>query len=180
MRSAALSEGRRSSRRQYFRVGTRLPIRHRRLAAEEVESCCLEVEAAGRNADGVDGPLGAHLLRLEAKLDELLALAGARPPAPFERRSVEISGAGLRMADGDPPPVGSALWLEFRLPGVAWPVRAVGTVRRHAAPPTPGASPEIAVAFRAIRDVDRQAIVSFALEAERCRLRAGREPRIAG
>lgn len=182
-----LVEGRRTSRRQYFRVGTRLSIRHRRLAADEVDACCLELEAAERDPSVVDGPVGAHLARLEAKLDELLALVAegqntsvSKTSAQFERRAVEISGAGLRMETPNPPPVGSAIWLEFRLPGSARLLNAVGIVQRRLAAATPGANPEVAVAFRAIRDADRQAIVYFALESERSRLRREHGPRIDG
>ena len=165
-----------ASRRQYFRVRTRLRIRHRLLASAEIDAACLEIEAGGRNGGlPLDPRLLAHLERIESKLDQLLALVGPALPEPLvslETREVEISGAGLRMAARPRPPVGSSILIEFLLPGSSVPVRAIGVVRRHVEPTTPGADPEIAVAFRAIHDSDRQSLVHFSLEAERCRLRA--------
>jgi len=153
-----------------------LRIRHRVLAAAEIEASCLEIEAAGRSGGApVDPRLLAHLERIESKLDRLLALVGparAEPLGSLETREVEISGAGLRMAARPRPPVGSSILIEFLLPGSSVPVRAIGVVRRHVEPTVPGAAPEIAVAFRAIHDADRQSLVHFSLEAERCRLRA--------
>jgi hypothetical protein len=162
--------------REYLRVRVRLRVRAQPLEPGEIDSLRLELETRDRGARAdLDPRLLARLDRLEAKLDLLISCLRpslSRPLEALPARDVEISAAGLRMAAPERPALGTHLLLEILLPGSSLPLRAMGIVRRHPEPREPGGDPEIAVAFCAMHEADREAIVRFALETERHAIRA--------
>jgi hypothetical protein len=168
--------GSEDERREYLRVPARLRIRERVIESDEICALRHEIEMQPHlQNSGIDPGLLAHLERIEFKLDRILARVDPtlrQPIAALEPRDVEISGAGIRIATTrDGPADGARLLVEFLLPDSSTPVRAIGTVRSHVEGGGPQKHSEIAIAFDVMHDADRQAIVRFVLEMERCAVR---------
>jgi hypothetical protein len=181
-RSAEAPAAPRVERRRYFRVWTRLVLRHRRVTPDERER--IEAELRSRTPDPPwtgDPALGHWLARIESKLDRLLERleAGRGPGSEFEGvelRRVEISGSGLRFACAGALAPGDDVLVEIWIPGAAARrVRSLARVVRNVEPERPGASPSVALAFRVLAEEDRDAIVRHSLEVQRLERRAGVE-----
>jgi len=166
------------TRRSYFRVQTRLPVRARPVGPNEVEQ--LEMEIGSREAP-VTPPLDPHLTewldRIEAKLDQLLTLAYPDEEAQLsteEEQEVLISGSGMRFRSKSPYSTGTVLLVEFELPTT--PRHQVRTLARVVEFETSRDDLEdfpVVVAFYAIHEIDRDAVVGHTLEVERAQLRSG-------
>ena len=158
------------SRRQYFRVATRVPLRTRPLSNDEADQ--LRFDIAQRKAPSephIDPLLRAWLERIERKLDSIYAHLDPQQDAPLgpsDSRPIEISGNGLAWEGAPDYAEGDWVAVDLELPRpAAAPIRllarAIGTHhleddrRRNA------------VAFEAIFEGDRDAIVRHVLDVER-------------
>jgi hypothetical protein len=163
--------------RSYFRVRTRVALKARPIGPEEVER--LEAEIRSREAPAapaVDPHLAEWLDRIEAKLDRLLAHTGLAEPmqlGPEDEQEVLLSGSGMRFRSARPYSPGTVLLLEFELPTTPrHRVRTLARVVEH--DPSPDERDfSTAVAFHAIHEIDRDAVVGHALAVERLQLRSG-------
>ncbi len=159
-----------AERRAYYRIETCLPLRVLRGDPAGCERLRREIESSVREPDlaAVDAPLEARLARIEEKLDRVLAhLGGGEPPlGRDDLTAMRLSGAGLACRVRGRPRPGEEVVLEMLLPGGApEPVRAVGRVV-SSEPAGPDAS-EVAFAFAAIDELDRDAIVRYVSAAQR-------------
>ncbi len=169
-------------RRDYFRVSTWLPIRIRRLSRDAAAELERELEAPAEESNAVSDPvLEARLCTLEAKIDLLLAAAGHEVDssiAKLPRRSVELSGSGLRAEVPGFLRKGDVVRVEFELPeerGRGIQILA-DVVSGNDGRETTG-SKSVAVCFTRVRHRDREAIVRHAYEVQRLDLgkASGRE-----
>ncbi|MFQ5417010.1 MAG: PilZ domain-containing protein [Myxococcota bacterium] len=168
-------DGRPEEKRAYLRVAARLRIRERVLQPGEFDALRREIEMRPRpeSAD-IDPRLLIRFERLELKLDRILSCLDSAVPQPIatlEPRDVQVSGAGMCMATKERPEPGARILVEILLSESSVPLRVIGEVLGHIEPRAPGDDPRIAVAFVVINDADREAIVRFALEMERCAVR---------
>ncbi len=159
-----------TERRAYYRIETCLPIRVLRGDPSACERLRREIEASVRETTlaAVDAPLEARLARIEEKLDRLLAqVGGGEPPLGREDlASVRLSGSGLACRVSGRPRPGEEVVVEMLLPGGApEPVRAVARVV-SAEPAAEGGS-RAALAFTAIDELDREAIVRYVSAVQR-------------
>ncbi len=160
--------------RDFFRVKTRLPIRMTPVAASErgrLEREIMRPDASA--APEVDPDLARWLDRIERKLDRILLhldveCEGVRPT---ETRSLVISGGGLRAPVDRAYPVGSLFLVELELPGPpAHLVRCLASVVEFFCHEDGVA--DLALAYQAIHEEDREAIVRHTLDVERSELRS--------
>lgn len=157
-------------RRAYYRVGTCLPLRIQRGDPAACERLRREIESSVREPTltAVEAPLEARLARIEQKLDRVLAQLGGGEP-PLGRRDltpVRLSGSGLACRVGGRPRLDEEVVVEMLLPGGApEPVRAVARV--VSAEPAGENASQVAFAFTAIDELDREAIVRYVSAAQR-------------
>ena len=156
--------------RAYFRVETCVPLRIHRGDPAACERLRREIDASVREPtlSALEAPLEARLARIEEKLDRVLAhLGGGQPPlGRADLRPVRLSGSGLAcgVAGGARP--GEEVVVEMLLPGGApEPVRAVARV--VSAEPQGDGTSRVALAFTAIDELDREAIVRYVSAAQR-------------
>ncbi|NNL67986.1 MAG: hypothetical protein HKP30_17185, partial [Myxococcales bacterium] len=108
------------NRRRAFRVETRLPIRHRRLSAEERTAHERELAVPVPAAVPADPAGAAWLLRLDAKLDRLATQLGIledRPLGAEDVRDVDLSSVGVRLVSAAPLDEGDDVLVECMVPG---------------------------------------------------------------
>ena len=160
------------SRRRFFRVQARRPLRCRELAKGEFDSLRREIEMPRTQYEGMEPALADHLGWLELKIDRVLAsLEGLPSPTPVDPFDMWISGGGLRFTakEGLADPRAHVL-IELLLPSS--PPRYVRSIARVVTrsdiDPTRG---DIAVEFQVLHPDDREAIVHFTHEVERSELR---------
>lgn len=154
----------RENRRRAFRVAARLPIRHRRLSAEQWAAEERSWRMPEPSALPRDPALAAWLQRIEAKLDGLLAADGsAEPPLGAEDvHDVDLSSVGVRLAAAEGLDAGDAVLVECLVPGrVPRPVRALARVVR-------AEDDRVSLSFERIREADRDALVRFTQDVQRC------------
>ena len=163
-----------SGERGYFRVRSVLGLR-----LQPIEPDRWELEEKRILADrsdpteGIYPDLARWLERLEHKLDLVLAKLDVEPPAGAERpprREVRLSGSGIGLDEDDRLRDGDAVLIELELDGEP-PVRLNALGRVRVAPPGEGASP-VEIGFDVIREVDRDHVIEYTLDMERCRIRA--------
>jgi hypothetical protein len=165
-------------KRSYFRVWTRVPLRARPVAPDEVEQ--LETDIRNRKAPPsvpVDRHLAEWLDRLEAKLDRLLThfgLCDGAPLGPEDEQDVMLSGSGMKFWSSNPYSPGTVLLLEFELPTTPrHRVRTLARVVNNDGPREDREGYPAAVAFHTIHEIDRDAVVGHSLAVERTQLRSG-------
>ena len=170
-----------SSRREYFRVSTRLPLRTRVLSVDQADQLRFEIAQRKPASDpNIDPFLRAWMERIEHKLDAIWAHLDPSqdpPPSLADSRPLEISGNGLAW-DGAPDyPDGSWVSVELELPRPASVQirllgRSVGTHHLESG------GRRNAVAFETIFEGDRDAIVRHVLDMERRKIQreSGRDP----
>ncbi len=163
-------------RRQHFRVQTRLRFSER--LVHRHERPVLEEQILGRPSDGPSAlapELAAWLERIERKLDvvlQVVAPESSLTEQPLEPRDLSLSGSGVAFESDLDLDVGDELWLEIELPGPpSYRVCCLATVVSIGDP-----CPDwrVAACFRAIREEDRDRIISHTLAVERESLRARR------
>ena len=157
-------------RREFFRVRTRLALRTTALRPEEADR--LRLDVADRKPSGapqLDPRLEQWLERIERKLDELRAHLDPqveRPLGVADMREIEISGSGL--AWRGEPRYDPDVWIraEFELPPPL--ARSIVVLARSVARPPGSEDNEVqAIAFEAIFEGDRDAVVRHCLDVER-------------
>lgn len=160
-----------AERRSFFRVRTRIPVRHRLLTEGEAQAFLSEL--ASKRADRfvpMDPVIAARLDRLEQKLDLVLAALRReveRPLGPEDQQTITLSGSGLELETSDSLSIGEELLVEMRVPGSpARIVRALGRVVIESARSNAGKG-RVALAFDAIDEHDREAIVRHVFDVER-------------
>ena len=170
----AASEPQGIEKRDYFRVETQLPLRARLVCGAERPHLEREILASDpKESNEFDPQLAAWLDRLESKLDRVLKLLGedGADLRPTETHDVVISGSGIGLAMTGDVESEACVLLDFELPGPpAHRVRCLGTVVRADA--RPDGSSEVAAAYIAIREEDREAIIRHTLDVERFALRS--------
>lgn len=158
-------------RRSYFRVRTRIAVRHRPVSEEEAQAFLSEL-ASRREGPSlpIDPVLALRLDRLEQKLDLVLATLrrDVEPPLGSEnQQTVTLSGNGLEIVSDDDIEPGSEVLVELRIP--ASPPRIVRALAR--AVTGVGVAGEskgrLALAFEAIDENDREAIIRHVFDVER-------------
>ena len=163
-----------SSERSYFRVRSVVGLRLQTIEPErwDVE----EKRILGDRSDPTEGiypDLARWLERLEHKLDLVLTQLDIEPPAGAERpprREVRLSGSGIGLGDEGLLRDGDAVLIELELDGEpAVRINALGRVRL--APAGEGASP-VEIDFDVIREIDRDHVIEYTLDMERCWIRA--------
>jgi len=160
--------------RRAFRVAARIPLRTRRLSAEEAARREAELRSApSAELELRDPAAAAWLARIEAKLDRLLVRMGEpgeRPLGDADLQDVELSSRGLRVASREPIRPGDPVWVECLVPGTpARPVRALARAVRIVG--EGGPAPAAALEFRVIAQRDRDALVRFTQDVQRCAAR---------
>lgn len=157
-------------RREYFRVRTRVALRTREITPEEADR--LRLDVAGRKPSSepkLDPRLERWLERIERKLDEVRAHLDPevdRPLGVADLREIEISGSGLAWQGAPEYEAGVWILAEFELPApIMRPV--VVLARAVARQPDRDATPPQAIAYEAIAEGDRDAIVRHCLDIER-------------
>ncbi len=157
-------------RREYFRVRTRLAIRTHLLRPEEADR--LRLDVADRKPSGapqLEPRLEQWLERIERKLDELRAQLDPqfeRPLGAADMREVEISGSGL--AWRGEPRYDPESWIraDFELPPPL--ARSIVVLARSVARSAGSDEGAVqAIAYDAIFEGDRDAIVRHCLDVER-------------
>lgn len=161
------------NRRRAFRVETRLPIRHRRLNAEERAAHERELSVPIPAAVPADPAVAAWLLRLDAKLDRLATQLGIledRPLGDADVRDVDLSSVGVRLVSAAALDEGDDVLVECMVPGTEpRPVRALARVARVEPRPPSGPGPRrVALEFSRIPESDRDALVRFTQDVQRC------------
>lgn len=169
-------EDRGASRREFFRVSTRLPVRASALEVADIDRVKMEILAPDPTPPDLDLALREWLERIEEKIDGIYAALDPRRRAPLselDRRDLELSASGASWSPDTPIALGEWVLIELlitlphrcRLRALAECVgeRALddGTTRS-------------AFAFRTIKQGDRDAIVAHALEIQRSQIRHGR------
>lgn len=173
----------RATERDYFRVKTRLRLRSRRAAADDISLLEHEIlEGAALRDPDLDPAVASVLARMEAKLDRILAHLGLPHGGALidvEHQEVMLSGSGMHCALSHPASTGDVLVLEFELPG-APPrvVRGLATVRALRRDPSEDFGP-VVLEFRTLRLEDRDAVVQHTLEVQRRELRERAEQRMS-
>ena len=162
-------------RRGYFRVSSRIPLRLTLLDEEGANELARELGEPGEELAALeDHQLEARLCKIEQKLDQLLNRVGIPVEIPIsqaEKRSVHLSGSGLRVRTTAVYQLKDAVKVELTLPEEAGlPIRILGRV---VAPTDEGngvVNDEVALYFDTIRERDREAIVRHAYEVQRLEL----------
>ena len=158
------------TRRQYFRVKTRMAIRTRVLQPEEADRLRLDIaERKPSSEPKLDPRLERWLERIERKLDEIRAQFDPeveRPLGVADLREIEISGSGLAWRGAPRHEAGAFVRAVFELPRpLCREVVVLGrVVKRHGEDPS---REPVAIAFEAISEEDRDAIVRHCLDVER-------------
>jgi len=170
------------SRRAYYRVEGRLPIRLRRLDPEDVEAAVFDLSLPDPllqpiEEEGEDTALMARLRRIEEKLDLLLGQSLVEVPRPLsgsDRVPVVFSGAGLALDVETPYQQGEAVHVEMLLPPpYVRTLRAVGTtVSDSASTAAPGRPGRLAIALTHMDDEERDALVAYSYDVQRFQLRS--------
>ncbi len=160
-----------SSRRRAFRVEARLPIRHRRLSPEEADCRARELAASPSPTPWTGDPaLAERLDRIERKVDRLLAqlgIAEARPLSEEDLQDVDLSSTGVRLRSFEPIEPGDDVWVECLVPGDS--VRHVRALARAVrTDEAEGSACSAALEFRVLADRDRDALVRFTQDVQRC------------
>ena len=158
------------TRRQYFRVKTRLAIRTRILQPEEADRLRLDIaERKPSSEPKLDPRLERWLERIERKLDEVRAQLDPeveRPLGVADLREIEISGSGLAWRGAPQYAAGAWVRAVFELPRpLSLEIVVLGRVVARR-----GEDPEqepVAIAFEAISEEDRDGIVRHCLDVER-------------
>jgi hypothetical protein len=165
-------------KRSYFRVWTRVPLRARPVAPDEVEQ--LETDIRNRKAPAsvpVDRHLAEWLDRIEAKLDRLLmhfGLADGAPLGPEDEQDVLLSGSGMKFWSMSLYSPGTVLLIEFELPtSPRHRVRTLARVVNNEPSRDDREGYPAAVGFHTIHEIDRDAVVGHSLAVERTQLRSG-------
>lgn len=161
------------NRRRAFRVPARLPVRHRRLSADERDARERELRVAEPAPRPADPALAAWLQRVESKLDRLAARLGLgeeAPPGPDDLCDVDLSSVGVGLETSQSVAAGDDVLFECMVPGHApRHVRALARVAR--VDETVGRSAprrRVALEFSRISDCDRDALVRFTQDVQRC------------
>ena len=185
------SEG--NERREFFRITDRLLLQFREVTVDE----SLALEKSLKGADVFPGPsvlgpdalpdeaqlrknkLYAYLESVDRKLDALMALLSQRDN-PFSGTyfDITISGSGLKFHSPVKLDEGASLELRIGLsPSVDRRITALGRiVRINPSGPEGGAGWETAVAFTAISEKDRDALIAYVFSRERECLRTKQVP----
>ncbi len=167
-REAAFADATR--RREYFRVHTRIAIRTRALEPAEVDRLRLDIgERKPRGEATLDPRLEQWLERIERKLDDIRAHLDPeveRPLGTADLRDIELSGSGLAWRETPVYPAETWVRADFELPGPRphCVVALARSVERRSGGDT---EPPQAIAFEAIAETDRDAIVRHCLDVER-------------
>lgn len=166
------------SQREFARVETRIAVRFRRAAPEEITAFRERVVGADVGEDDLPLALVGYLRNIEYKLDLVLSRLDARFEAPLdpgELRVAVLSAGGIRVtADPEGVCVGDEVRVEMLLPGDApRTIQAMGQVTRITGE---GAGAGVAIEYRSIDEGDRDAIVRL---VNRLQLASGRRPRDA-
>lgn len=182
-REPGVEASERASRRTYYRVSARVPIRVRFLEPGAVEAAVYDLSLPDPVAPLLAGAgdeksaLFAQLRRIEEKLDLLLGAASIEAPRPLsgqDRRPIVFSGSGLALDVDFEFRRGDAYRIELLLPAPhARAVRAIGEAVEDSDPA--GATNErrrLALVFRHISPVDRDALVAYSYDVQRLELRA--------
>lgn len=160
------------SRRSYYRVETRLPVRLRRATLLDVAAVEQRIAIGVDDGDaGVESEVPAWARQLEHKLDQVLALLDPSLPRPLglrDLRPVVISGSGMRLTwSDDDLAAGDDALVELLLPGEAsGPVVAIAEVVGCQAVPGLAAGGSVSLHFRLLDERDRDAIVRLAYRVE--------------
>ena len=166
-----------ASRREYFRVRTRLAVQTRPIDPEEFEELSAQIRSReAPSPPAADKALAEWLERIESKLDRLLADAGlAEDGSLGPERDVWLSGSGIRFDTEQAYSTGTVLLVEIELPTTPRRVvRTLGRVVDSAA--TEQSDHAAAIAFVAIHERDRDAVVSYTLAVQRAQIRSGIPP----
>jgi hypothetical protein len=172
-----------ASRRAYYRVSARVPIRVGRLEPCAIEAAVYDLSLPDPTPPLITGPadeksaLFAQLRRIEEKLDLLLGAASIEAPRPLsgrDRRPIVFSGAGLALEVDFDVRRGESYRVELLLPDpYSRAIRAIGeAVEDSIAIAGTGASRRLALVFRHIRPADRDALVAYSYDVQRLELRA--------
>ncbi|MEZ4330215.1 MAG: hypothetical protein R3F35_00535 [Myxococcota bacterium] len=183
VRASGAETGVAFSRRAYYRVSARVPIRVRRLEPAAVEAAVYDLSLPDPVPPLITGPadeksaLFAQLRRIEEKLDLLLGAASIEAPRPLsgrDRRPIVFSGAGLALEVGFDVRRGEAYRVELLLPDPhARAVRAIGeAVEDSIASAGTETRRRLALVFRHIQPADRDALVAYSYDVQRLELRA--------
>lgn len=157
-------------RREYFRVRTRVALRTCELTQEEADRLRLDVADRKPSSEPkLDPRLERWLERIERKLDEVRAHLDPeveRPLGAADLQEIEISGSGLAWHGTPSYTAGAWVRAEFELPR---PIARQVVVLAHAVERDAGgeAPPPQAIAYEAISEEDRDAIVRHCLDVER-------------
>jgi hypothetical protein len=182
-----------NERREFFRIKDRLLLQFREVTLDE--SLALEKSLKGADVFPDPSALGsdalpdeaqlrknklyAYLESVDRKLDALIALLSRRDN-PFSGTyfDITISGSGLQFHS--PVKLDESARLELRIglsPSVDRRITALGrVVRTSPSGPEDGAGWETAVAFTAISEKDRDALIAYVFSRERERLRTKQVP----
>ncbi len=162
-------------RRGFFRVVSWLPVRISQLGDDAATELSCELDVPGVESVSVaDDRLEARLSQIEYKLDLLLKRAGFDVELPLSqsaKREVELSGSGIRLQAEGVYRVGDLVKVELFLPEERGRlICLLGQVVGASGSKASAGRSEVALAFRSIRDRDREAIVRHAYEVQRLSL----------
>ncbi len=172
-----LPEYRGNCRRNHYRVDTWLPINVGWLARDDVSAWVRELNTPREESHALGEPLlEKRLSQLEAKIDLLLKREGFDVEVPLEaqeKEQIQLSGSGLRLATNGVLRIDDYVRVEMFLPekqGVH--VRALGEVVSESVASGDAQQRSVSIAFRTIRETDREAIIRHVYEVQRVILQA--------
>lgn len=162
-----------ASRREFFRVRTRLPVRARALLEDDLDRVKMEILAPDQRPRDLDPALREWLERIEEKIDGIFAAIEPGHRAPLserDRRDLELSASGAAWSPETPflPGEWALLELLITLPNR----RAIKVLAECVGMRELDDGRALsAFAFRTIKQDDRDAIVAHALEMQRSQIR---------
>lgn len=167
---SGVAEASSSNRRDFFRVQSSLPIRHRVLDARSADAARAKLDAAPPTAVTPMERILERLAAVEGKLDRILAQLDVNVDAPLsieDARMLSISASGLSYTWPEAVEAGAVLLVEFEIPEI--PPRQIFCMAEvvHCIPDEESDELRIALRYTRIRQDDQDAIVRYALRVER-------------
>ena len=164
------------SRREFFRVSTRLPVRASVVLQADIDRVKMEILAPDPTPPDLDPALREWLERIEEKIDGVFATLDPRRRAPLselDRRDLELSASGASWCPELPFEPGDWVLIELL---ITLPNRCRVQVLAECVGQRSldDGTTRSAFAFRTIAQGDRDAIVAHALEIQRSQIRQER------